>query len=224
MHLALVHEDDFVADFARKAHFMRDHDQRHALLGQTFHHAQHFSDQLRVQRRGDFIAKQNLRPHRQGPGNGHALLLTAGELVGHGIEFFGQAYALQQLFCLGAGRAPGLVHHQGGRQHHVAAHAEVGEEIKALKNHAHVFAQIAQRLCVAGLQFLTVHAQLALLKIFQPIDAAQQCAFAGTAFADDADHFAAADLQVHAFQYFVAAKAFAQTLNIDQRKNGRRES
>ena len=94
MHPALVHEDHAVAHLAGKRHLMRDHHQRHAFLRQRLDHAQHLTHQLRVQRRGDLVAQQHLRLHGQGTGNGHALLLPTRELVGHGIELFGQTHTL----------------------------------------------------------------------------------------------------------------------------------
>jgi hypothetical protein len=77
VHAALVHEDHAVADLAREVHLVRDHQQRHAFLGQGFHHAQHLAHQLRVQRAGDLVAQQHGRLHGQRAGDGHALLLPA---------------------------------------------------------------------------------------------------------------------------------------------------
>ena len=88
VHLALVHEDDFVAHLACKTHLMRDHHQRHALLGQILDHAQHFAHQLGVQRRGDLVAEQNFGVHGQRPCNRYALLLAARQLIGHGVKLF----------------------------------------------------------------------------------------------------------------------------------------
>ena len=76
MHSTLVHEDHAVGHPPRKAHLMRHHEQGHALLRQAFHHAQHFSHKLGVQRAGDFVAQQHRRFHGQCAGNGYPLLLT----------------------------------------------------------------------------------------------------------------------------------------------------
>ena len=56
MHSSLVHEYHAVAHFTCKAHFMRNHDQRHAFGSKLAHYTQYFVDQLRVKRRGNFVA------------------------------------------------------------------------------------------------------------------------------------------------------------------------
>ena len=76
-----VHEDDAVGHLAREAHLVRDHQQRHAVVGQRLDDAQHLADQLGVERRGDLVAQQHGRLHRQRARDRHALLLAAGELV-----------------------------------------------------------------------------------------------------------------------------------------------
>ena len=45
----------------------------------VLHHLEHFMAQLRVERGGRFIKQHHLRLHRQRAGDGHTLLLAAGE-------------------------------------------------------------------------------------------------------------------------------------------------
>ena len=89
-----------VGNIACKAHFMGHHHHGAALFGQGLHDLEHFTDQLRVQSRGGFVEQHDFRLHRQGPGNGHALLLTAGQ-VGRVFAFdLGcQAHLVQVLAC-----------------------------------------------------------------------------------------------------------------------------
>jgi hypothetical protein len=63
----------------------------------ALHHAQHFAHQFGVERAGDLVAQHHAGLHGQRAGDGHALLLAAGQLVGPGVELLGQAHALQQL-------------------------------------------------------------------------------------------------------------------------------
>lgn len=49
-------------------------------IGQIAHHAEHFTDQLRVKRRGGFVNQHHVGVHRQRTGDGEALLLPAGYL------------------------------------------------------------------------------------------------------------------------------------------------
>ena len=66
---------------------MGDHDHGATFLGQALDHFQHFAHQLRVEGRGRFVKQHHLGLHRQGAGDGHPLLLAAGEkcrvLIGH---------------------------------------------------------------------------------------------------------------------------------------------
>src|SRR5262245_22826485 len=39
--LAFIHKDDAVGDLACEAHFVRDHDHGHAVLGERHHHVEH---------------------------------------------------------------------------------------------------------------------------------------------------------------------------------------
>ena len=55
-----------------------------------------------------FVAEQHLRVGGQGAGDGHALLLTAGELRRIGIHAVGKAHQIQQF--LGTLAGLGLVH------------------------------------------------------------------------------------------------------------------
>ncbi len=47
---------------------------------------EHLVDEFRIQRRGDLVAQQRGGLHRQRPGNRHALLLPARELIRVGVE------------------------------------------------------------------------------------------------------------------------------------------
>ena len=60
------------------------------------------------------------------------------------------------------------------------------------------------------LQSLALHSDTAALKSLQPIDTAQQGAFARAAFANDGDHLAGGDIQVNPLQHFIRTKRFAQ--------------
>ena len=57
----------------------------------------HLGRHPRVERAGRLVEQNRLGLHRQRPGDGHALLLAAGKLLGPGRQFFGEADALQQL-------------------------------------------------------------------------------------------------------------------------------
>ena len=53
----------------------------------------------------------------------------------------------------------------------------------------------------------------AALERFQPVDAAQKCAFAGTARTDNTDDISGLCPQGYSFQHFVVAEFFVEILN-----------
>ncbi len=76
---------DAVAHGAGKGHLVRHDDHRHVLVGKRADHAQHLAGQKRIERGGRLVEKEDFRLHRQRAGDGHALLLPAGELIGVGV-------------------------------------------------------------------------------------------------------------------------------------------
>ena len=106
-HLALVHEHHEVGDPAREAHLVRDADHRHAAPREILHHRQHLGGELGIERRGHLVEQHDLRLQRQRAGDGDALLLAAGELLGIGSELVGEADQGQHLGGSFPGLAPG---------------------------------------------------------------------------------------------------------------------
>ena len=70
-----------VGDLPGEAHLVGDDDHRHARRCKLAHDGEDLADQLWVERRGRLVEEHELGLHRQGPRDGHALLLLAtGEL------------------------------------------------------------------------------------------------------------------------------------------------
>ena len=102
------------------------------------HHVQHLFDHLRVERRGRLVKEHDLGLHGQGAGDGHALLLPAGELARVDVGLFGDAHLLQQVHRRSP--APPAVlrlRTDALRQHDVVQHGEVREQVELLEDHAH---------------------------------------------------------------------------------------
>ena len=114
--------------------FMGNDDHRGALAGKVFHHVQNFLRQLRIQRARRFIEKNHPRLGRDRPGDGDALLLTAGQFgriiilpVQHPDFFQGfQPDAFRFFF----------VHPARNRQarRHILERGLVSEQVEGLKN------------------------------------------------------------------------------------------
>ena len=105
-HHAVLHEHGLGGNVAGKAHLV-GHDQHcHAIGGQVPHHGQHFHGQLRVQRAGGLVKIDDLGVGGNGAGNGHALLLPAGELVGVKVLAVEHTHLFQHQFLLFFSRLP----------------------------------------------------------------------------------------------------------------------
>ena len=79
------------------------------------------------------VQQQDVRPRGHGPGQGDALLLAAGELMGILVPGAGHSDQLQQFRHPGLALAPAQVAQAKGD---VARHAQVGEEGEVLEDHA----------------------------------------------------------------------------------------
>ena len=100
---------------------------------------------------------------------------------------------------------------------HVRPQVEMLEHHRQARAHALQLAGVGglQRAVAAGhqLQLLAVEQDLAGVRLFQQVDAAQEGALAGTARADDADHVARFRCQRDALEHLVATVALVQVLD-----------
>lgn len=108
-----------------------------------------------------------------------------------------------------------LLHHRL-RQHDVATDRLVREEIELLEDHTDLQPQGFQMQIIveklrAGDRYGTGRNRL------QPVDAAKQGRFSRAALADDGDDLAGLHIKVDAFQNLVAAIAFADFSDFDER-------
>ena len=141
-----VHDVDRVRDVAGEAHRVRDDDHRLAGLGQVGDHADHFGGHPRVERAGGLVEEDRFGLHRQGAGDGDALLLAAGELVGAGGELVGEADAVQELPGFGFALVAGAAEHVERAGEHVFQHVHVREQVELLEHHADAAAELAERI------------------------------------------------------------------------------
>ena len=205
---------------------MGDQQHGHALLRQPLDHAEHFAHQLRVEGRGDFVEQHQAGVHGNGPGNGHALLLTTGQLAGKVVAalqqadavqpFFGQRYRFILAHFLDLEQAEGDVLQRG----------QVREQVELLERHAGHCAvlgdhplRVAYALAanIAVTNGLAIQGDLPALELFQQVHAAQQGGLARAAGADQRHHIAALHGQVDALEHFHLAVLFTQATNVQQR-------
>ena len=191
---------------------MGDHDHGHALSGQIFHDVQHLAHDLRVQGAGGLVKEHDLRVHTQGTGDGHPLLLAAGEAAAVGMDKVAQPHFLQVLDGGFLRLLPLEFLHGHGGHGAVIQHVFVVEQIEALEYHADALAQGVE-IGAQIHQVLAVKPDVAGIGILQQVDAAQQGALAGAGGADDAHHFPWHDLQVNALEDFQTAEGLLQLFN-----------
>ncbi len=120
-------------------------------------------------------------------GDGHALLLSAGELRGIGLGLILEPHDLEEfqssLF------APLLLSPQAGKLHREADVIEtvsLHQQVEALEDHRDLAPRRAELRGGHRVQTLSVHDDLALRRALEHIDAAHERGFAGAAHADDA--------------------------------------
>ena len=191
---------------------MRDDNHRHTFLGQRLHHAQHFTDHFRIEGRGWLVEQHDRRLHRQRPGDGHALLLSAGELVRVGIDLVEQADLVQQGVRPFVGLHRAETAHLHRCQRDVLHDGLVREEVEALKDHADFRTQGVDVGAVV-VHRNAVHQNAPARGFFQPVQAAQEGAFPRTRGANDTNDFGRADSAIDAAQHAQAAEVLGQAFN-----------
>ena len=188
---------------------MSHHQHGHALLGQVLHDGEDFSHHLRVQGGGGFVEQQHLRLHGQGPGNGHPLLLAAGDLPGLGLDVRRHAHLFQILH----GPLPGgllvLFQYLDLPDHAIFQHGHVVEQVEGLEHHAHMGAVLGGIDLGTG-DVLAAVEDLAAGGGLQQVDAPQQGALAGAGGTNDAGDIAFFHGEIDVPQHFVAAEGLAQ--------------
>ena len=147
-HSAFFHNRRTVADVLDDRHLVRDHDNRDAQpLVDLPQKLQNRPRRLRVKCARRFVAQQHLGIIGQRAGNGHTLLLTAGELRGVCIRFIRKLNELQKRRDLGLafGRRK---RRQLQRHFDVLGHRARGHQVEVLENHADTLTNLTERLFV----------------------------------------------------------------------------
>ena len=194
---------------------MGHHHHGHAGLRQLLHDLQYLAHHLGVEGGGGLVEQHDLRLHGQRPDDGHALLLSAGQLGGPVVGTVGQAHALQEGHGLLLGLRPGLLLDLAGGHGQVVQHRLVGKQVEVLEHHAHLLAVQGQIHLFAG----DVHAvedDRAGRGLFQQVQASQECALAAAGRPDDGHHVALADVRGHAVQRLdiAAVVVFFQVMHL----------
>ena len=96
--IPVFHVHHTAGGFTRHFHFVGNDNLRNVGFRQLANNADDLGGDFRVQRGGGFIKQQYRRFHHQRTGNGHALLLTTGQVQRVAVAVGLEAQTLQQLF------------------------------------------------------------------------------------------------------------------------------
>ena len=117
---------------------MGDDNHRQALFGEVAHDFEHFADHLGVECARRLVEQQNFGLHRKRAGYCDALLLTAGELGGLGVDVGCHADLFKIMQCGSLGFGSGLLENLRLTDHAVLESGHVVEKIERLEHHADV--------------------------------------------------------------------------------------
>ena len=176
-----------------------DHNHQ-TILGDLLQQLHNLHRGLRVQCAGGFVCQQDLRVVDQGAGDGHALHLTAGHLVGLFVKLIAQTHLFQGFY--GAAATLCLLDTgKGQRQLYIGQHRLVGDQVVALKHKA--YGVIAVSIPVLAFEVLGGTAtddQVTGGILVQATDDVQQGGFATTGVTQDRHEFRGTEGDAHAFQ------------------------
>ena len=172
--------------------------------------------QLRVECGRRLIKQHHFRFDRQGAGNRHTLLLTAGELGREVVRTFCQADFRQQIFCQRFRRRFAGTAHAQWAKHHVFQRRQVREQVELLEHHARFLTnQTVVHFWVVYLQ--AVDDQIAAGDLFQLVDAAQQGGFTGAGWPNNHHHFTLFNVQIDIVQHLGWAKVLGNVFKFNHR-------
>ena len=169
----VAQQHNAVRSIMGETHFMGRHENRGALLFELGHHVQHLAHQHRVKCRGNFVKEQQFRIGHQRSGDGHALLLATGKLIGVGTGLGSHTDAVKQLQRAGFGTILIPMVHLERRQGDVLNHRHVRKQVELLEDHA----DARTNLILVGVRIGDIRVSqpnLAIVDTFQQIHAFHQ--------------------------------------------------
>ena len=181
--------------------------------------------ELRVERGGRLVEQEDLGLGGERPGDGDALLLTAGQLARPGVGLVGQTDALEQDACLGLDLVARTALRVDRRLDQVLQHRQVREQVEALEHEAdagalaqHVLlAQLPQRVAAALVaDDLAADRHEPPVHPLEVVDDAQQGRLARAGRADDDRHLSGLHDEVDAGEHLERAVGLVHTVHLDQ--------
>ena len=193
---------------------MGHHDHGVVLGFKTPDDPQNLAGELRIQSGGGFVKTKHLRAQSQGTGNGHPLLLSAGELIGIAALLLQQTYLVKKLQCLFLQGARVTLLQKLGSQHHVFQHGVLGKQVEILEHQAEMKPVLANLFLrqAAVVEKLAIHPDFSLIRSFQEIQAAKQGGLAAAGGTDNSQHLPLFQRKTDASEYVHRAEALFDIL------------
>ena len=171
-----------------------------------------------VERACRLIEEHDLRLHHKRADNGHALLLSAGQLRGVRISSVAEADALQKLQRLRVRRLLRFMQEFHGRESHVSQDGHVREKIEMLEHHAHLLpVEVDVAAFVSDID--AIEQNLPTRRDLQQIEASQKCGLTRAGRADYDDNLAPLDIDRNAVERLDggrAGKMLFQVMDLNQ--------
>ena len=224
-HGSVAHEHHAVGDLLGEAQLVGgDEHGQPVLAGEPADHLEDFVDEFRVEGRGRLVQQQHPRARRQRPGDGHPLLLAAGQVPRQRVRPVREADPFQQLDrALRSASAAGIpCTHRSGPATFSSAVRWL-EEVEVLEDHAHSDLRAGPRATRGGQRpaVLPVADTAAAdqdrtrVRVLQVVDAAQQGALAGPAGAEQGDDLAGPYGHVQPVEYDLLPVPLVQAGDLD---------
>jgi hypothetical protein len=209
--VALDHVDDAVGD-VEDAVVVRDDDDRAAFVaGEFLKERHHFAARFFVERGRRFVGEDQLRFVDQPAGDGHALLLPAGERFGFVVDAVPKPEPREQ-------RSDPAFGDHGIEAHEFRGHVDVLiggerlEQVVGLEDEPHFLSQPHDEIAVGAVEFVPEDAQAPFLNRAERADEREERRFPRARRAGHDHDFAAADFEVVLEQGLLAELAFAEVV------------
>lgn len=144
-----------------------------------------------------FVSQEDLGVDHNGPGNGHPLLLSSGEVSAHGMFFAFQLQPPKNSIHPAMNLIPGQVAYDQG-QSNVFPNTALGKEHKVLKNNRYIPAQEVQPFLGQAVQVVPGNEGGTFLNGQRTMQKTQKSRFAGSGRPGHRDELSRHDVEINA--------------------------
>ncbi|EKU46918.1 6-pyruvoyl-tetrahydropterin synthase [Brevibacterium casei S18] len=225
---AAVEHHHSVGYLPRELHLVGDEEHRDVRgLGDVAQHCEDVADELGVEGRGDLVEEEDLRAHRQRPGDRHPLLLTAGEPGRVLVGLLAQPDAVEQRPGICDRLVLRLPQHVDRGFDDVLEHGHVGEEVELLEDHAdarrHLPGRLLRQLDALAVPLLegqrhAVDVDVSARELLERHDEPKDRRLARTARSDEGDPLTGSDGEVEVLEHRRLPEPLLDVPELDRRR------